>query len=290
MAGSLEGNRFISPRPGLFGRGFTALLNCTALLRLRRQVFSRLPFLKLASDVRDVVYLNWLVDTQKVEHLLPQGLDLWQRDGRTVLTVLTYRHGGFGPELAGSMRRFFGAPLQSNWRLYLEAGAHCESSVLFLSNIMDSALYVAGARLCSDALPTHLADRFHHEWTGDGYTTEITGGQGSAPDIRYAVSRSGRYELPGDFTGLFSGWNEAVSALALRDSAVARLADRDQLAIAGIELPVDVTTVVPLELKGAPQSRALQDIVGDVIPFCFAVPQVKFRVLSEHVLPSPRRS
>lgn len=284
MAGRLEDNRFISPRPGLLGRCFTTLLNCTALLRLRRQLFTRLPFLKLVSDVRDVVYLNWLVDTHKVEHLLPQGLRLWQHNGRTVLTVLTYRHGGFGPELAGPMRRFFGAPLQSNWRLYLEDGVQCESSVLFLSNIMDTALYVAGARLCSDALPTHLADRFQHECTGDGYTTKITGGQGSAPDIRYAVSRSSRYELPGTFTGLFSGWNEAVGFLALRESAVARLADRNQLAVAGIELPVDITTVVPLELQGAPESRALQDIVGDAVPFCFAVPQVKFRVLWEHLL------
>ena len=154
--GKPEGGRFVAPRAGWSGRLLSWLLNCRALLRLRRRLLSHLPFPTLRSDVRDVVYLNWLVDVSKVAHLVPAGLRLWQHNGLTPLTVLTYRHGDFGPEAAGPMRWLFGSPLQSNWRLYLQDDEGIPASVLFLSNIVDSTLYAAGARL-SDALPTHLA-------------------------------------------------------------------------------------------------------------------------------------
>ena len=287
MAGRLESNRFIAPQPGWSGRLLARVLNCHGLLRLRRRLFSRLPFPTLRSDVRDVVYLNWMVDVARVAHLVPGGLRLWERGGLTPLTVLSYRHGGFGPEAAGPARRLFGSPLQSNWRLYLQDEGSAAGSVLFLSNIVDSALYAASSRLCSDALPTHLAAIFRHEHMGDAYTTEIDGGCGSAPDIRFTATRAGERHLPDDFAKVFPNWNQAVGWLAQRDSAVAKLADGEGVAMAGISLPIDVATMVPLDVHGPPHSRALLALVGDSQPFGFAVPTVTFRVLWERLLPMP---
>lgn len=77
---------------------------------------ARLPFLTLHSDVRDVVYVSWLVDAAAAQKLVPAGVTLWQRDGKTPFTVLTYRHGHFGPALPGPLRKLLPSPLQSNWR------------------------------------------------------------------------------------------------------------------------------------------------------------------------------
>ena len=112
--------RFVAPRDGRVWRALDAMLNCVHLHRLRRFVLTNLPFPKLRSDVRDVVYLTWLIEPSRIAHLVPQGLQVWQRNGVTPLTVLTYRHGHFGLEALGPLRRFCGSPLQSNWRLYLQ--------------------------------------------------------------------------------------------------------------------------------------------------------------------------
>jgi len=55
----MVGNRFESPDRGPRGRLQNLLANSVGLARLRRAVFSRLPFPVLASDVRDVVYASW---------------------------------------------------------------------------------------------------------------------------------------------------------------------------------------------------------------------------------------
>jgi hypothetical protein len=148
VAANLEGGSFVAPRASWAGIVLSRLLNCRALLRLRRRLFSRLPFPTLRSDVRDVIYLNWMVDAARVAHLVPAGLQVWQREGLTPLTVLTYRHGDFGLEAAGPLRRLFGSPLQSNWRLYLQEADGVPASVLFLSNIVDSTC-MPRARACA---------------------------------------------------------------------------------------------------------------------------------------------
>jgi hypothetical protein len=112
----LQDNTYRHPRAGWPGRLFAALANCTRFAKVRQAVMSRLPFLTLHSDVRDVVYVSWLVDAAAAQQLLPAGVTLWQRGGKTPFTVLTYRHGHFGPALLGPLRRLLPSPLQSNWR------------------------------------------------------------------------------------------------------------------------------------------------------------------------------
>lgn len=136
-------NHFKHPRNGFFGRTFTRLANSTKIAAVRRAVTSRLPFPVLKSDVRDVVYMNWMVDTEHVKRWVPRGLELWSSNGLTPFTILTYRHGNFGPSALGPIRRLSGSPIQSNWRLYLQKSDETEfpeRTVLFVKNIMNSSL------------------------------------------------------------------------------------------------------------------------------------------------------
>ena len=54
--------------------------------------------------------------------VVPPGVSLIQEGGHTLLTVLTYRHGHFGPAFLGPLRKLLPSPLQSNWRVYLAPG------------------------------------------------------------------------------------------------------------------------------------------------------------------------
>jgi hypothetical protein len=174
-----KANAYKHPQRGRFGRAVESLANSTTLARMRHAVASRLPFLRLESEVTDVVYLTWLVPLGACDAFLPQGVRLWQKNGLTPFTVLTYRHGHFGPSALGGLRKLFPSPLQSNWRLYLEqapAGAPPGRTVLFLKNVMNSLVYSLGTRLFSDALPTHLAAGFVHRIDALASQTEIAAG------------------------------------------------------------------------------------------------------------------
>jgi hypothetical protein len=60
-----------------------------------------LPFPRLRSDVGDVLYLNWLVPADSLEARLDEKLRVRRFGDRTVLSILVYRHGHFGPRLLG---------------------------------------------------------------------------------------------------------------------------------------------------------------------------------------------
>jgi len=246
-----------------------------------------LPFPVLASDVRDVVYLNWVVAADRAATLVPPGVELAERDGRVVLTILTYRHRHFGPALLGPLRRLFGSPRQSNWRFYVESlGGERPSSatVLFVANIFDSALYTIGTRLFSDALPSDLAGRFVHRRTGDGFETVIEGG-GSAPELRSVTGDVADRILPPQFKLFFDDWEAAIAALCLQDAAICSVDDLPgRLALAEIALPIDVATVQPLLSVAESHGEWLDWLGVEGPPFCFCVPAVPFRVLSERLV------
>lgn len=245
-----------------------------------------MPFPVLASDVRDVVYLNWVVAADRAAHLVPPGVELVARDRRVILTVLTYRHRHFGPAMLGPLRRLFPSPLQSNWRFYVDrvAGRSMPATVLFVANIFDSALYAVATRLFSDALPSDLADRFEHGRDGDRYFAAIAGGGGSAPDLR-CVTRPGAPDVPPDFSPFFHDWREAVKTLCLQDAAICSVDDLPgRLALAEIDLPIDPARVEPLECVEWSGGECLDRLGVDGPPFCFRVPGVAFRVMSERLI------
>ncbi|WP_235185243.1 DUF2071 domain-containing protein [Cupriavidus sp. SK-3] len=288
----LTHNRFVHPRPGLPGRWLARLVSSPRLLAARRAVLSRLPFMVLQSEVEQVVYLNWLVDATAAARYAPPGVRLWQRDGKTLFTVLTYAHRHFGPAAAGPLRRLYPSPLQSNWRFYVDqlpGGARAGRVVLFVKNTLDSAIYALGSRFFSDALPSHLAARFVHRREDRAIRTEIVPGAGSAPALRSTVRPAATRTLPASFAGCFDSWESAVAFLCLQDSAISHVEDAGRIAHAGIDLPIDLAAVQPLEAVigecNLPMLRELGVPPGECAqPFCFLVPAVPFRVLWERLL------
>lgn len=247
---------------------------------------SRLPFLTLHSDVRDVVYVSWLVDAAAAQQLLPAGATLWQRDGKTPFTVLTYRHGHFGPALPGPLRKLLPSPLQSNWRLYLDhtpPGAPAVPCVYFLKNIMDSLPHALGTRLFSDILPTHLADGMTLEVTPTQARCSIAGGAGSAPSLDVQADIVADHTLDADWQALFGNWRDAVAFLACQDAAIAHVPRNGKLVFGEIDLPVDVDQVQALTALRA-DCGLLGQLPPVSKPFAFLVPKVPFKALSERLL------
>ncbi|KAB0332109.1 DUF2071 domain-containing protein [Janthinobacterium sp. PLB04] len=282
----MQDNTYRHPRTGWPGRLFAALANSTRFANLRQAVMSRLPFLTLHSDVRDVVYVSWLVDAAAAQQLLPAGATLWERDGKTPFTVLTYRHGHFGPALPGPLRKLLPSPLQSNWRLYLDhtpPGAPAVPCVYFLKNIMDSLPHALGTRLFSDILPTHLADGMTLEVTPTQARCSIAGGAGSAPSLDVQADIVTDHTLDADWQALFSNWRDAVAFLACQDAAIAHVPRNGKLVFGEIDLPVDVDQVQALTALRA-DCGLLGQLPPVSKPFAFLVPKVPFKALSERLL------
>ncbi|MGV8870519.1 MAG: DUF2071 domain-containing protein [Janthinobacterium svalbardensis] len=282
----MQDNTYRHPRAGWPGRLFAALANCTRFANVRQAVMSRLPFLTLHSEVRDVVYVSWLVDAAAAQKLVPAGVALWQRDGKTPFTVLTYRHGHFGPALPGPLRRLLPSPLQSNWRLYLDhtpQGAPAVPCVYFLKNIMDSLPHALGTRLFSDILPTHLAAGMTLEVGATQAHCSIASGTGSAPALDVQADITAEHALDADWHTLFGNWPAAVAFLACQDAAIAHVPRNGKLVFGEIDLPVDVDQVQALTALRA-DCGLLAQLPPLSTPFAFLVPQVDFKALSERLL------
>lgn len=283
------------PWSGAWARGLEQALESPARLRGRRILMQRSPFPVLASEVRDIVYLNWLVPVAQVRSLAPSRVTLWERNGLTVVTTLTYRHGHFGPTLLGPLRKLMPSPLQSNWRLYAQAidGVPCDvPTVLFLSTLINSLLYTVGTRLASDALPLHLPLRFEHAWGNGTLSTRIAPGEGSAPDLSSRLSPRGdaARAWPDAWHPLFEDRLDALRFLCLQDrSVVPGLDVPEALAEGSIELPIDLSRVETMNVDQW-SSAALEPWVRHAQPWGFLVPDVPFRVVGERWRPAPSSS
>jgi hypothetical protein len=286
-------NAYVHPTPGFTGRALATIANNAAIRWIRRTAMGPLPFARLASDVEDVVYLTWIVPVERVRAFVPPGVAIVDRAGLTLFTILTYRHGHFGAKWLGPLRRLCPSPLQSNWRLYVESlpGEAVPAlpvparTVLFLRNVFDSPAYALGSRIASDALPSHLAGGFVHRRSGDGYETRIDPGAGSAPALASTTLPAPAKSLPAGYDRFFASWAGAVRFLCGQDAAVAATGKNGRLAQAGISLPIDLDTVVPLQSTDTRGTGFLEALGAAGQPFCFAVPKVRFEVLWERMLP-----
>ena len=288
-----DGIGYVHPRAGAFGRLLGALANSRAIATARRALLSRLPFPVLESDVRDVVYMTWMVDAARAAvHVprLPDGLSLWTANGLTPFTILTYRHGHFGPSLLGPLRALCPSPLQSNWRLYLRgstADVPAAPTVLFVRNVMDSLVYALGTRLFSDALPTHLAASFEFDGTPARGSLAVHSGAGSAPGLQAAWAATVDRTLPPAFAAAFADWPAAIDYLTLQDAAIAPVPHLGRLALAEISLPADVGSITRITLDDARFGCPFVESLAPAgPPLCFHLPNVRFRALSERILPA----
>lgn len=253
-------------------------------------MLSYLPFSVLESDVRDVLYLNWTIPIALAQSLSPSGVALMEKHGKTVFTILIYRHGHFGPRFLGPFRRFLPSPLQSNWRFYvtcIDQAPVPQPTVLFVRNFFDSALYAIGTRVGSDALPSELPKLFTYSTDG-ALRCQLIDADDELQLEASATTTEGK-TLPSAFVDVFSSWDDAVSTLTQQDAAVVQPPDLDNLAHARISLPIDVASIKPAHADvTCGRWLARLGITGD--PFAFIVPAVKFQVLSENMLTDRERA
>jgi hypothetical protein len=259
------------PHVGWWGRWVANVVNEPGLRDLCRS----LPFFPMRSDVRDVVYLNWMVPIDRVAEWLPDPLKLKRFGDFTPVTVLTYTHGWFGPSWLGSLRRFFPSPHQSNWRLYLDTGHDSSGSIYFFQAVIGSPVMAVVARLLSDALPVHLPATMIHERSGAALRSRFTPGQGSAPDLDVVVCVNQTPALPAVFADHFDGFAHAVRYLVDQNGAAAILSRLGSTVYNAIEIPIDISAVQACAVERF-HSDWLNAVVGDLPVFAFVVPTVPF--------------
>ncbi|SET06317.1 DUF2071 domain-containing protein [Thorsellia anophelis] len=283
----MKNYRFIPPKNTYFQKIMASWINSAKWQDARYRLFSRLPYLKMKSDAADIVYMNWVVPTELIKlnlsHFIPKGMTLIERDGLTILTILTYQHKHFGPKIAGPFRRLFPSPQQSNWRFYLDYSnqKHQKRTVIFIKNLMNSALYTYITRLFTDVLPTHLPNQFSHLVTDKYIATEIKAGAGSASEMSFLGIIEQNYNLPSEFHSFFNTWEDAMKYICLQNSAISVGHSVSFIAEAEIKLPIRIEEIISVKAVDYIPGELLVKLGANALPFCFLVKNVEFEVLSE---------
>ncbi|ENX62076.1 MULTISPECIES: DUF2071 domain-containing protein [Acinetobacter] len=264
-------------------RFLAPILSCGLLLQLRRRMMQRLPFMRLQSQVSNVVYLSWLVDVEQVRLRYPKDVPLWEKDGKTIFTILTYQHQHFGFSFLGKLRQFMPSPKQSNWRFYLNDSQ--PKTVIFEQVVVDQVLYVLGGRLASDVMPAQYASTFQHQRTEHLIHTEMS------VDERYSlksdVQMIKKKQLPDAWQRLFCSWEDAVEFLVDQDHAWAEWVDQPtRMSQGDIQMPVQFQQIQAAEILSLEAPQLLQQfgLDEDAEAFAFVVPALDFAVLGEQIL------
>jgi hypothetical protein len=257
-----------------------------------RDLVRLIPFVPLRSDIEDVVYLNWLVPTVRAEKLLPAPLRCDNLDGLTAVSILTYRHGHFGPKFLGPFRRIYPSPLQSNWRLYVGnvPSKSGEGSVYFLTSVLSNGIYALASRMFADGLPGHYAKTFEHDRSSEVLITNLGADGGSGPELSSSVRETsdGRV-LPSAWNSRFSTWEQAVTYLVEQNRAL-RVDPVDNVVHESvISIPIRVGDVRPASISTL-AVNAFGDLFDDAEPFVFVVSKVAFEALSEGPIEPPTTS
>jgi hypothetical protein len=258
------------------GRGLAArALEVLANSRLLRAYCEWLPPLAFLSDITDVLYVNYLIEADRLRPFVPAGLEL-QRLGPTgryaLFTHLTFRHGHFGPRLLGPLRRFLPSPVHSNWRIYVVDPHTGLCGVYFITNAIASTPYALAARLLSEGMPMHLFQSAQvHVGDDRSCRVRLDPGQGSAPDLE-AVLRPGDPVLPGP------PWNECfASYTALLAYCASQHRAFSVQPWYGRITRQEITLHIPLDccepLVGEVHSHVAAAYVGEAAPLCFRVGQ-----------------
>lgn len=107
---------------------------------------------------------------------------------------------------------------------------------------------------------------------------------GSAPGFASVTRNAAGRTLPPAFAATFPDYDAAIAMLCRQDMAVVALPDLPLIAAAGIDLPIDLATVEPMTATIWEPGAWLSAIGATASPFCFRVPAVRFRVVSERLL------
>ncbi len=285
------------PWRGIAGRALEVLANS----RLLRAYCEWLPPVAFLSDITDVIYVNYLVDAERLEPFVPAGLEL-QRLGRAgryaLFTHLTYRHGHFGPRLLGPLRRLLPSPVHSNWRIYVFDPHTGVRGVYFVTNAIASTPHALAARLLSEGMPMHVfrnaavqvappspppipgGEKYNSPPVpggGEGGATcrvLLDPGQGSAPDLEVALRPSDAV-LPGPpWSECFENYTAMLAYCVSQDRAFSSQPWYGRITRQEISLRIPLESCEPL--AGEVHSHVAAAYVGDAAPLCFRVGKVAF--------------
>jgi hypothetical protein len=254
------------------------LANSRALHRL----LGLLPTPQMRSDIRDVAYVNYLVAAERLTELVPEGLELQRLgpDGAwAMMTLLTYRHGHFGPRLAGPLRRLFSSPVQSNWRIYVTDPRTGRRGISFVTTAVTTRLHALGGRLMSQA-PMHLLARGEVTRQEDGRMRVLLDPDGgSAPDAELDLRPAAAFTLPPEWNACFPDARAMLAYAVPQDRAMSTEPWRRCTTREEIDLGIPLDACEPLE--GTVRSRAAEALVGDAKAVCFRVARVTFWLRGE---------
>jgi hypothetical protein len=261
-------------------------LDAVANSRLLRFVAERLPLVAFRSDIRDVVYVSYIVEAERLLPLVPSGLALDRigPEGRfAVFTLLTYRHGHFGPRLLGPARGLLPSPVQSNWRIHVRHPGSGRVGITFVTNAVSSTAYALGARLLCEGLPMHVPRKAELARTAGGaITVRLDPGRGSAPDLEARLLPT---EPPADgpWQSAFATWHDFLAYVVPQDRALSSQPWRGRVTSQEIDLGIPLRACQAL--AGEVRSRRARELAGDAEPIAFLVPRVTFLFDREDHLP-----
>jgi hypothetical protein len=264
-----------APRRGSAGWALDLVANS----RFVRGLAALVPVVAFLSDIRDVVYVSYLVAADHVAGLVPAGLEL-QRLGPggdyALVSFLTYRHGHFGPRLLGPLRRLMPSPVQTNWRLYVRHPRSGHEGVYFLTTATDSALVALGARMLAEALPMHLLRRADvRPGPDETFHVALDAGAGTAPVAEALLQRAGAPPTSGPWSACFANYRDLLAYCVPQDRALSVQPWYRRVTRQEIELGIPLDACEPL--SGPVYSPSARALVGEAEPFSFCVARVRFR-------------
>jgi hypothetical protein len=259
------------------------VLNGLANSRFLRALAEWLPVPGFRSDIGSVIYVNYLVEADRLQAFVPEGLEL-QRLGEggkwALFTHLTYRHGHFGPGFLGPLRRLMPSPVQSNWRIYVRDPRSGRSGIHFVTNAISSTAHALGARLLSEGMPMHVLKAGVVEVTAERVKVRLDPGTGSAPDLEAELTPA-TPSLPEPLDKVWGSYQDFLAYAVTQDRALSSQPWYGRLTRQEIELR-GVTLTGCEALAGEVRSAAAARYVGDARAVCFRVPKVDFWFTGEH--------
>lgn len=260
-----------------------ALWDFAANSRVLEALVEPLPVPAMVSDISEVVYVNHLVEADALLPLVPAGLELQRLgpDGRYALfTWLTFRHGHFGFEFLGPLRKVLPSPVQTNWRIHVVDPRTGVRGIHFVTNAIDRAPPALAARLTTEGMPMHVlrAASLVREKDG-GITLALDPGTGSGPDGRCTLKPAAAPEFDGAWRACWPDWQAFLAYCVPQDRAMSTEPWLDRVTRHEIELGIDPARCEPL--VGEVSSRRARAYVGDAKAVCFRVPALRFRYAVE---------
>lgn len=263
------------PEDGFVGR----VCNVIANSRVVAAFLEPLPDPAMVSDIRDVVYVNYLVPADKLVGLVPEGLELQRMgpDGKYGLfTFLTYNHGHFGFRFLGPLRRFMPSPVQTNWRIHVVNPHTGHRGIYFLNNAITNGFLALGARLLAEGMPMHILRHGAVRRDEQGRVhLHLDPGVGSAPDAIAVLSPGPEPRFDGAWKECFTSFRDFLAYCVPQDRALSTQPWANKVTRHEIQLGIPLEQCEPL--TGRVNSAAAEVLAGEALPIVFYVPGVFFQ-------------